>query len=473
MCRPPIICLLLAFLWLAITPSPSLAQARGQDRAPTQLWKKFPFNQSGAQRGGSGPHPAGQSTHRARPSRPAKPNAAARRSGAAASGEPKKSSATDAVVPIALVLLVVLFVIPAGFLIAALRRRGKGPFVGASARALPRPRPRPNPVRSVPGNAAPNTPETGEEPRAAEATDAAEASPAGDRPDRMRSPGAPAMPLPAASAPPGGSADRPRSIGDRSMEEAGRDRSGEQRDASTSSLAAAVKRAPVAPAAGRAVGYASVAKARKGDDPELRAQAEAIERACVRRGLFLLQLLWDEEQLRGSDLERPGLTHALKRIANGEASCLVVSGLDRVSRSAADLGTLTEWLETNGTRLIAADLDLDTATPDGRLAARAVATVGSLERDRLEERTGEGLAAKPAARSSGRPAVADQPALQKRIRAMRAQGMTLQAIADTLNAERIPTLRGGAKWRPSSVHAATGYKRPRRKRQPKQLRTDR
>ena len=43
---------------------------------------------------------------------------------------------------------------------------------------------------------------------------------------------------------------------------------------------------------------------------------------------------------------------------------------------------------------------------------------------------------------------------------MRASGMTLQAIADTLNSEGVPTLRGGSEWRPSSVQAATGYKRP-------------
>ena len=42
---------------------------------------------------------------------------------------------------------------------------------------------------------------------------------------------------------------------------------------------------------------------------------------------------------------------------------------------------------------------------------------------------------------------------------MRADGMTLQAIADTLNEERVPTPRGGLKWRPSSVQSAAGYKR--------------
>jgi hypothetical protein len=43
---------------------------------------------------------------------------------------------------------------------------------------------------------------------------------------------------------------------------------------------------------------------------------------------------------------------------------------------------------------------------------------------------------------------------------MRSANMTLQAIADQLNAEGVPTLRGGAKWRPSSVQAALGYRRP-------------
>jgi hypothetical protein len=43
---------------------------------------------------------------------------------------------------------------------------------------------------------------------------------------------------------------------------------------------------------------------------------------------------------------------------------------------------------------------------------------------------------------------------------MREEGMTLQAIADTLNAEGVATLRGGSMWRPSSVQRATGYRRP-------------
>jgi hypothetical protein len=56
----------------------------------------------------------------------------------------------------------------------------------------------------------------------------------------------------------------------------------------------------------------------------------------------------------------------------------------------------------------------------------------------------------------------DRQELRDRIAAMRADGMTLQAIADLLNAEGVPTLRGGATWRPSGVQSAAGYRRPRR-----------
>jgi hypothetical protein len=74
---------------------------------------------------------------------------------------------------------------------------------------------------------------------------------------------------------------------------------------------------------------------------------------------------------------------------------------------------------------------------------------------------------KPGSRSAngasagrGGGSVKDQPALQQRIARMRESGMTLQAIADTLNGEGVPTVRGGARWRPSSVQTAAGYKRP-------------
>jgi DNA invertase Pin-like site-specific DNA recombinase len=210
----------------------------------------------------------------------------------------------------------------------------------------------------------------------------------------------------------------------------------------------------------RALGYASVPAEGEpeGADP-LERQKQAIERTCQRLGLELVEVVRERESRAGNALERAGVSYLIERLAAGDASCLVVSGLDRLSRSVSELGTLVQWLERSNVRLVAVELDLDTLSPGGRAAARALASVGGWERERLSERTRKGLAAARAKRRAGGASAPDWEALRKRIALMRADGMTLQAIADTLNAERVPTPRGGLKWRPSSVQSAAGYKR--------------
>jgi DNA invertase Pin-like site-specific DNA recombinase len=224
---------------------------------------------------------------------------------------------------------------------------------------------------------------------------------------------------------------------------------------------------PAAPAAAPtvALGYASAADAGENAAQELAAQRASIEARCAAAGVTLAEIVGDREPKDGKAMDRPGLSHALQRIAAGEASCLVVDGLARVSRSVAELGRLVRWLEERDVRLIAIDLEIDTATPAGRTAARALASVGDWERDRLSERTRAGLAAARAKRHGATGARAEaEAALRRRIAALRADGMTLQAIADLLNEEGVPTQRGGVKWRPSSVQSAAGYKRPQRAR---------
>jgi DNA invertase Pin-like site-specific DNA recombinase len=212
----------------------------------------------------------------------------------------------------------------------------------------------------------------------------------------------------------------------------------------------------------RAFGYVSArAGANGAAQAELTRQAEAIRRACEARGLELVAVVRDVERVPRAHAERPGLRHVLKQISAGEASCLVVDGLDRLGASAAAVGTLVGWFDGDGRRLVAGSLGLDTQTQAGKVALRALAAAGQLETRKLAERTRRGLAAARANGGlAGRPAVADRPGLHERIAQMRADGKTLQAIADELNARGVPTLRGGAHWRPSSVQAATGYKRP-------------
>ena len=117
------------------------------------------------------------------------------------------------------------------------------------------------------------------------------------------------------------------------------------------------------------------------------------------------------------------------------------------------------WLRERGLRLVAVDVQLDTADAAGRIAADALISVGERANNGSPMTRG---GRDPGDRRPGRQAVRDLPKLREHIVAMRSAGMTLQAISDRLNEEGVPTIRGGREWRPSSVQVAAGYRRPRR-----------
>jgi peptidoglycan hydrolase-like protein with peptidoglycan-binding domain len=216
---------------------------------------------------------------------------------------------------------------------------------------------------------------------------------------------------------------------------------------------------PIDPGARPAViGYVTVPEEERfehGD--EYAEQADAIAAFCRRRGLRLVRTVRDVASPGRRSADAPGLQHACEALARGEARALVVQKLARVTRSPARLALLLRWLADADRGLIAIENAFDTSTKVGRLVSDALIEVGDWDRERAARRR---AANRSAGGGGGRPAVRDVPELHARIAAMREAGYSLHAIADTLNAEGVPTLRGGSHWRPSSVQAAVGYKRP-------------
>jgi DNA invertase Pin-like site-specific DNA recombinase len=75
--------------------------------------------------------------------------------------------------------------------------------------------------------------------------------------------------------------------------------------------------------------------------------------------------------------------------------------------------------------------------------AHVLATFGQFERRLIGQRTKEALAVKKASGVRlGRPPTLPQPVV-RRIRRLRARGLSLRAIADELNESGIPTAQGG------------------------------
>ncbi len=471
--------LLLALLGFA---APAASQQGGGEGPPTELWKEYPLETvpsappSGQEQPPSGPDTGASE----RP--PAQEEPAAE---TPAASEPDDDSRVKTFALIAIVLLVLLA--SAGIVrLGVNARRSRPAAEGRPAPAGPGPRPAPAaaalPAPAAPANAAGQDVKSEPTPPAPALPASAEAEPAGSKPPEREperaEPAAtepekakPAAPEPKAE-PKTEPAPEPAPAAPRGPRPAPAPSNGHSPSGPRPPLpvagqgertAASRRTRQVAPADERALGYTTVSRPEDAES-QLRAEARQIQLACKKRGLPLKKLVRDLESNGGADLTRPGLSFALERLAKGEYTCLVVTSLDRLTRSAADLGTLIYLLEERRTRLIVVDIDLDTGTDQGRLAARALVKVSGLERKKLEEQARKGLeAARDKRRSSGRPAVADRPTLRRRIADMRAEGMTLQAIADALNEEGVPTLRGGAQWRPSSVQSAAGYKRPPRK----------
>ena len=207
-----------------------------------------------------------------------------------------------------------------------------------------------------------------------------------------------------------------------------------------------------------AVGYVTADRGPRAN-LDVRRQISSMDAVCERRGWRLVEVARDVGDVPGTALDRPGLNYALERLRSGERFCLIVSELRRLGGSASELGAVLGWMRERGLRLVAVDVQLDTAAADGRIAADALISVGE-RADRNGLKTGGER--DRGDRRPGRQAVRDLPELREHIVAMRSAGMTLQAIADRLNEEGVPTIRGGREWRPSSVQVAAGYRRPRR-----------
>lgn len=200
----------------------------------------------------------------------------------------------------------------------------------------------------------------------------------------------------------------------------------------------------------RVIGYIRVSTREQGDSGlGMAAQRAAIEAECVRRGWELVDVFSDVAS--GKDTNRPELRKALAALESGLVDGLVVSKVDRLSRSMVDFAGLLQRATDQRWSLVVLDLGVDTSTPSGKLVATVIGALAQWEREQISTRTRDALAEVRARGDSvGRPSgITDDVA--RRIQRERADGLSLGAIASRLNADGVPTAQGGAKWHASTV----------------------
>ncbi|ESZ01539.1 DNA invertase [Mesorhizobium sp. LNHC209A00] len=145
-----------------------------------------------------------------------------------------------------------------------------------------------------------------------------------------------------------------------------------------------------------------------------------------------------QEQRSSVDAKRIKLDAAIEFAREGDV--LVVTKLDRLARSVGNLVDIQRQLEAKGVTLRILAINLDTATPTGKLMVNMLGSVAQFERELMLERQREGIAkAKGEGKYKGRAPTAQRQA--KEIIRLKMEGVKVPEIVTTLGVSRASIFR--------------------------------
>ena len=180
-----------------------------------------------------------------------------------------------------------------------------------------------------------------------------------------------------------------------------------------------------ATAAAKLFGYARVST----EDQET-----AIQEAALRAAGCLT--VFAEQRSGTTTAGRTELRRVLDIVRKGDV--LVVTRIDRLARSIADLSAIVAELEGKGAHLKATEQPIDTTTPAGRAFLQMLGVFAEFETAIRRERQMEGIAkAKAAGVYKGRPATIDDTEVRK----LSAEGKGATEIAKILGIGRASVYR--------------------------------
>jgi DNA invertase Pin-like site-specific DNA recombinase len=182
----------------------------------------------------------------------------------------------------------------------------------------------------------------------------------------------------------------------------------------------------------------------------LKDQEKAIRKECTKRGFDLVALYSDAglPETHG----RPALSAALASLNDGNGAVLMVTKLDRLTRSMHVAARVLASAERGGWGIIALDSPVDTTTTEGSSLIQILAIFDEMERKLIGEREArpEQLSVRRPPARLGRPSTLSLDIVERIVEA-RKGGATWAAIADELNEEGVPTAQGGKQWYPATV----------------------
>ncbi len=170
-------------------------------------------------------------------------------------------------------------------------------------------------------------------------------------------------------------------------------------------------------------------------DQSVEVQLHGLRDYAGARGFDVVEEYLDHG-ISGARARRPGLDRLLAAARRRQIDAVLVWKLDRLGRNLRHLLTLLGELEELGVRFVSLDDAIDTSTAAGRLFMQIRGTFAEYELAQIAERTRAGVAAaRRNGKKFGRPRALSDQQLARIVR-LRAGGLSIRAIAGTVNASR-------------------------------------
>lgn len=183
--------------------------------------------------------------------------------------------------------------------------------------------------------------------------------------------------------------------------------------------------------AGTQLGYARVSTAHQSLDQQMDALTAA--------GVDATRVYTDKLSGTSTRQQRPGLVALLDYARQGDA--IVVVGIDRLGRNAAEVMTTIRDLGERGIVLRSLREGIDTSNASGRMVAGVLASLAELELELgKERRTAARDARRARGQSIGRPKALDDSKMAL-VRRMHASGEPATTIASALGVSRATVYR--------------------------------
>jgi DNA invertase Pin-like site-specific DNA recombinase len=183
----------------------------------------------------------------------------------------------------------------------------------------------------------------------------------------------------------------------------------------------------------------------------IESQTAALTTAAASAGYAVEIIIETGSSKAGS---RPVLNGALATLKAGKAQALYALDLDRLARSTIHLLEIARDAKKQGWRLVVTSNDFDSTTPAGQMFFVMMSAAGEYEQAMISQRVQRQHEAR---RDRGEiwganvgPRSPLPSATIARVVELRSEGLTMQAIADRMTADSVPTAKGG-KWSSGKV----------------------